>query len=54
MTLERPSFVVAHVVYSTVPQDNRTGDGAARPRPPSVGSAVWRPKRHAPPVMRRK
>ena len=30
MTLERPSFVVAHVVYSTVPQDNRTGDGAAR------------------------
>ena len=30
MTLERPSFVVAHV-YSAVPQDSVTGsDGAAR------------------------
>ena len=30
MTLERPSFVVAHV-YSAVPQDSDTGsDGAAR------------------------
>ena len=30
MTLERPSFVVAHV-YSAVPQDSGTGsDGAAR------------------------